>query len=259
MTIDESLYEYLGDCPVRKFIPRKPHPNGLEAFALACYIRVGESLIPVVLDLEPYMLGNEIAPQEAMILLHSRLRQRFPFLTPSLVVDSAFGSFDRMMEIINAGGRATMSMSAQVKPWLWKMLNWDCGLDEGRVALLSQHNIAIASFQVETEAHNLHQIKIISSACEIERNEDEEVIVLNVTDRREYRGKLEYLAHFSDGSEEWLSSKHFIDDDGTANLSWLDFARANDLNSAFSAYTQPQLKGNPHSLIIYSKLHIIMY
>lgn len=245
MVIDESIYEFEGECPVRKYIPRKPHPNGLETFGLASYLNIGTHRLPVVLDLEPYTIGNELTPQEAMIRLHSRIRDRFPQLVPSLVVDSAFGSFDRLEEIVDAGGNATMSMASQVKPWLWETLNWDCGLDQGRVALLPQHNVVVASYQVLSETGSWHQLKMISSACGIERADDEEKEVMNVDDRREARGRLEYLTHFSDGSEEWLAADQFIDVDGTVNLSWLNFVSAADLERAFSSFTQAQLKVLP--------------
>jgi hypothetical protein len=138
-----------------------------------------------------------------------------------------------------------MSMASQVMPWLWEMLNWDCGLNQGRAALLPNRNIAIASFQVLSESGDWHQLKMISSAGKIERVDEEgtrEKVALKVENRRKDGGHLQYHAHFSDGSDDWLTADHFIDDDGTATLSWLSFADEEDLRSAFSSFTQAQLK-----------------
>ncbi len=126
--VDESLYEYLGDCPVRRYIPRKPHPNGLLVYALAGYFRVGADDLPYVLDIEPYTLKNLVTAQDAMMTLFRRLRLKLPNFQPHLIVDSAFGSFDHMKEIVAEGGGATMSMPSQTKPWLWELLNFGCGV-----------------------------------------------------------------------------------------------------------------------------------
>jgi len=141
-----------------------------------------------------------------------------------------------------------MSMSANVKPWLWELLNWDCGEDEGRLALIRAQNIVVGSLQVITNTGSWHQIKIISSACTSEQIEREEVTVVAVSDRRETRGRLEYFTHWSDGDEDWVTANQFIDADGATNLTWLHFATEDDLSRAFSSYTQAQLKiGHVHS------------
>jgi hypothetical protein len=246
LVVDESIYEYNGDCPVRRYIPRKPHPNGLEVFGLAGLVRVGTYLLPFVYDFEPYTVGNAPTPQEAMIRLYSRLRARYALIRPSLVVDSAFGSFERLNEIMNAGGEATMSMSSKVKPWLWEMLDWDCAVDEGRVATIPDQGVVVSSFKVQTERGVVHQIKTISSAFESVVPDDSETIVLKVTDRRENRGQLEYLTHWLDGSTSWIPAAEFIDEDGTPTLPWLEFSDKNDLTLAYSAYALDQLKVHFH-------------
>ena len=95
LVVDESIYEFNGECPVKRHIPRKPHPNGLLCYGLSGYFLVGVDLIPYVLDFEPYSPTNSVSAQDAMIKLHHRLRARFPQLRPHLVVDSAFGSWTR--------------------------------------------------------------------------------------------------------------------------------------------------------------------
>jgi Transposase IS4 len=92
LVVDESIYDFEGRCPVKRYIPRKPHPNGLLVYGLAGLLTVGPQRLPYLLDIEPCTIGNEVGAQEAMIRLHSRLRLRSPRLRPSLIADSAFGS-----------------------------------------------------------------------------------------------------------------------------------------------------------------------
>jgi hypothetical protein len=224
---------------------RKPHPNGLLVYCLAGLMKAGIKRVPFVLDFEPYLLDNQIGPQEAMMRLHARLRRSHPQLTPHLIVDAAFGSFERLLEIKEAGGGATMSMSSIHKPWLWEMLDWGCGIDEGRTAYDPESGIVVSSFKVETKSPTTHQIKTISSCCMVILPRDQEAVVLRVSDRRPSRAAsnhFEYLAHFSDGTSQWLRSKHFIDDDGAITISWLTFADEDDLKMAFSSYTAEQLR-----------------
>lgn len=243
VVVDESLYEFNGQCPIRRYIPRKPHPNGLLNYCAACYFNVGADQLPVVLDMEPYLLDNQVAPQEALIRLHHRLHLRHAHLRLHVVADSAFGSFDRLAQLNAAGGDATMSMPSQTKPWLWELLDWNCGVDEGRVAFSPASSVVVSSFKVLSETNTLHQIKTISSGCRLETGEAAEEAVVNVTDRRDNAdGQREYLTHFADGRTDWLLARDFIDADGTTNLSWLTFADGDDLNRAFESFTANELR-----------------
>lgn len=189
--------------------------------------------------------------------LHSRLRERFPHFRPSHIADSAFGSFERLTEIQNSGGDATMSMSSRVKPF-WELLDWDCGVGEGRAAYIPDQKIVISSFKVVSERGDWHQIKMISSACDVALAEVEEPLVLRVSDRRHQRGQSQYLTHFSDGTAEWLPPENFIDLDGKTNASWLSFADENDLTTAFSDFTLAELQVGSLLSVRFFKIYIIM-
>jgi hypothetical protein len=243
LVVDESLYAFEGDCPVRRYIPRKPHPNGLLCYCMSGYFYVDTFEIPYVLDFEPYSLDNKVGPQDAMMALFSRLRERRPLHRPHLIVDSAFGSFQRLSEIVAAGGDATMSMPANAKPWLWALLDFNCTVDSGRLAFFPKEGFVVSSFKVMTEAGNEHQIKTISSGCELVQTGEEEDIVVQVRDRREDSdGDLQYLTEFLDGHTDWLMGRDFIDNDGTTNLAWLSFVNGDDLQATFLSYTHQQLK-----------------
>lgn len=202
LVVDESLYEFNGNCPIKRYIPRKPHPNGLLVYCLAGYFSVDGHEIPYVLDFEPYVLNNLVGAQDAMMALYNRLLERNPTLHPHLVVDSAFGSFDKPREIINTGGNATMSMPANTKAWLWELLDFKCGINEGRLAVLPDEDVVISSFKVLTESGHEHQIKTISSGCRLEEDPGEEEIVSRITQRRDGSHEVEYLTEFLDGHFE---------------------------------------------------------
>lgn len=138
-----------------------------------------------------------------------------------------------------------MSIASTVKPWLWELLDWNCGLDEGRLALVPEDNIVVSSFKVMSETGTLHQIKTISSGCVVEAQEEGEESVVKVSARRVADdGQLEYQTHFADGHSAWLLAGQFIDDDGTVNDAWLGFSNENDLEVAFGSFTLNQLKVN---------------
>jgi hypothetical protein len=242
LVVDESIYEYNGECPIRRYIPRKPHPNGLLVYGLAGYFFFGTESLPYCLDFEPYLLDNQVSPQAAMMKMLERLRDRCPTLTPHLIVDSAFGSLEKLREIRALGAHATMSMPATSLKGVWELLDFNCGIDEGRMAYIPNEGIVISSFKVLTESRETHVIKTISTGCEIEEDPGDEEEVNFILARREVNGVFEYQTEFKDGKRKWLPPQAFIDDDATVNLTWLHYAQEEDLLQVFKTYTQSQLK-----------------
>lgn len=202
--------------------------------------------MPFCLDFEPYVLENQVSAQDAMMILLSRLRQRKPHLKPHLVVDSAFGSFKKLKEITNVGGSATMSMAATVKPWLWELLDFKCGINEGRLAFLPDDNIVVSSFKVLTEAGKEHQIKTISSGCRLADACDAEEIVQKIVGRTTKENTTLYETQFMDGRTRFLTAQQFIDEDGTINLSWLSFVNDSEIENALEYFTLDELKVSTH-------------
>jgi len=99
LVVDESLYAFEGKSPAKRYIPRKPHPNGLLVYGLACEALIETQSLPFCLDFEPIVDKVRFSAQDAMMALHSRLRERFPNRPFHFVVDSAFGSFERLEEL----------------------------------------------------------------------------------------------------------------------------------------------------------------
>jgi len=236
------MFQYRGHKAPLQFISAKPHPIGYMVYGLAGDVSVGGELMPIVLDFEPRSYGNLVSAQEAMMRLHSRLRTRVPHLHPHLVVDSAFGSFSRLDELVEAGGGATMSASQAGKDWLWEMLDWKCGVNEGRAAFIPDKNIVVSSFKLQSENGDYHQLKIISSGCQVNVSPGAEEVVLKVTACRENDGRFEYCTHFADGQILWLPIEHFMDEDGTTNIAWLNYVKLEDLEEELWNFTLNRLK-----------------
>lgn len=254
--IDESMFAFNGQCPVKRYIPRKPHPNGLLAYGLAGYLLVGSYEIPIVYDYEPYHLENLVGPQDAMMRLLRRIRKRRPEVKLNLFVDSAFGSFERMREIneegtstidrfklLFRGADATMSMPANCEKGVWELLDWNCGLDAGRTAFVPESRLIVSSYKVVSEStQKEHQIKTILSGATITQPNSNEETVLQVLARKEEDGIFKYQAIFASGELHWLPARDFIDVEGVISDAWLTFAKEVDLKSALSLFTASQLK-----------------
>ena len=72
---------------------RKPHPNGLLIYLLACAVEHPGRLngLPFIIDFLPHLVVNDTAPDDTIL----QFQQRWPFRTipfPDILGDAAFGS-----------------------------------------------------------------------------------------------------------------------------------------------------------------------
>lgn len=109
LVIDESIYEYLGECPTHVHIPRKPHPDGLLAYGLSGYSSILK--LPILIDVEPYVKGNVLSARMSAEKLADRLLEAHPTLKPHIVMDSLFGSFKDINSYHLKGISLTVSMA----------------------------------------------------------------------------------------------------------------------------------------------------
>lgn len=100
------------------------------------------------------------------------------------IVDSGFGSFFLMDEIMESGATATMSMPSNTKKWLWGALDRSCGIDCGRTAWNPDTGLLVSSFKVISETGKVHQIKTLASGFHITPPEDSEICISAVTASR---------------------------------------------------------------------------
>lgn len=157
-----------------------------------------------------------------------------------------------IFKMIFVGANATMSMPATCEKPVWAMLDWRCGLDEGRTAIIPETGLLVSSFKVMSEGSGKeHQIKTIVSGATCVPLVVDEDIVLSVVEKRQEGSKTLYKTLFASGEHRWLLARDFIDDDGTVNDQWLTFVDLNDLREAFSSFTEAKLKVCTNAFILY--------
>lgn len=218
-----------------RYIPRKPHPNGLLSYGMAGYTAVEK--MPIVLDLDPHLPGHRTHAHQALRTLMRRLKKAHPSLTPHVIADSAFGSFTTLEQMRDLGAHATFSMPSNQRAWLWEMLAWDCTLSSGRTALLpidGGDELAVVSvYHVKSESARIIDIRTLSTGFTWTRPESGESAVTRIGSRRtSNNGTFEYETYWGDGNVSWHQARSFMDDDGTFNISWLKVATAEDVRDA---------------------------
>lgn len=249
VVIDESIYEYLGESPVHvsdtsllcfslttsRYIPRKPHPNGLLSYGMAGYTAIER--LPILLCLDPHLPGHRCSPHLSLETLVKRLTKAHPTLSPHVVADSAFGSFSTIEKMRNLGAHATFSMPMTQRPWLWEALAWDCPLTSGRTAQLpildGAEHVFASIFHVKSESDKIIDIRTLTSGWTWSVPESAEWAVASVGARRANdAGVFEYETRWGDGTTTWQQARSFMDEDGTFNISWLKVATAEDVRDA---------------------------
>lgn len=258
LVVDESVYEYFGSSPCHMFIPRKPHPNGLMSYGLSGYTAVMK--LPMLLDIEPWVPLNKYSARQSALRLVDRLIAAFPALSPHVVMDSLFGSFVDIHTYYSKGVCVTMSMAETPNKWLWDMLTWRCPLNSGRAAILPlestyDHFIA-SSYHVESDSGKIIDIRTVSSAFSFAEPERAEDVVATVSARRVNEFDFfEYETHWADGDVTWQQAQSFMDDDGTFNFKWLEFAQKEDIRAVLATLTNDRLSEicAHHSLKVFSQ------
>jgi hypothetical protein len=89
-----------------------------------------------------------------------------------------------MDDLIASGSTATMSMPANSRKWLWEALDYGCGIDSGRTAVVPGTNLLVNSFKVMSETGNLHQIKTICTGFDIQFPKLTEYLIVRIFDSR---------------------------------------------------------------------------
>ena len=75
---DETIFAWEGACAegLRKYIPRKPHPNGFESFGMCGWTYVEGTKQPVLLYSEPCdTVSHNPSPHEAFLALTARFQK----------------------------------------------------------------------------------------------------------------------------------------------------------------------------------------
>lgn len=135
-----------------------------------------------------------------------------------------------------------MSMSSITGQWMWELLGYNCGVDEGRTAYSAERDLLVSIFKVINAKKKVIQIRTIMSGCVVKRPERKEFIVQKVISKRRQGKHLEYETKLAGYPVEWLPPSSFISDNGTVNQQWLNFAEDDDLLEAFMSFTHKKLQ-----------------
>lgn len=244
LVVDESVYEFFGSCPCHVFIPRKPHPNGLLSYGLSGYTAVMK--LPMLLDVEPWVPLNKFSGRESGARLINRFSKAFPALRPHIIMDSLFGSFSDLEDYYSKGVFVTMSMTEKPNQWLWDLLVWKCPLNSGRAALMplegTEDHYLASSYHVESDSGKMIDIRTITSAFSFEEPERAEDMVASILSRRSGdEGFFEYETLWTAGDTTWEQARSFMDDDGTFNYKWLEFAEEEDIRACLLSLNNDHL------------------
>jgi hypothetical protein len=101
VTFDETIFEFQPGSKSKEdaeknrdpipvvFIPSKPHPNGLLCYFFG--VRMQNTLLPYMFDLEPHISFPQVSPQGALLNCINRWIYHYK---SHIVADSAFGSLN---------------------------------------------------------------------------------------------------------------------------------------------------------------------
>jgi len=136
--VDETIYSFYSKndetCPQR-FIPRKPHPNGLLTYPAAVKTQKGPYLVDVEIDHRVDALNPRAALQ--------RLAERWSFCWGNLchvIFDAGFSGELPQLILGDLNLRYTASFNQGHKKWLFDVLKKYCQLNKS-LAVIDRNNI----------------------------------------------------------------------------------------------------------------------
>ncbi len=123
LAVDEAMWKY--HCanvdpsnpnpPPTRYIPRKPHPNGM-----LCYILAGKTPFgPFAFDIQEDICEYKLNPRCALLSFQSRWKGAHK---PHIVVDSGFSGDDVILASADNGFKITGSFNKAHKLWLFQLL-----------------------------------------------------------------------------------------------------------------------------------------
>ena len=121
--IDEAMFSFQSKdehCP-KRYIPRKPHPNGLLAYVAALKTSCGA---PYVFDIEGDVDVDKMNPRSALLAMMERFP--WPHLTPHVAIDAGFSGEESMKILLDKGVFFTSAVNTNHKRWLHDLLSRNC-------------------------------------------------------------------------------------------------------------------------------------
>jgi len=146
-TIDESVIAYHPSRKIKEeaeargepipvvFIPRKPHPNGLENFLLTTNVfnplNPSKSLY-FTLSIFPHLHSHDVASEALKFLINSWPSSH---ALPHVIGDAAFGTLENINLITQKNGLVTFSITPNFMDWFWDVLSYSVPPSHWRAAV----------------------------------------------------------------------------------------------------------------------------
>jgi len=151
------------------YVPRKPHPNGLECFLACTYVENpgNAAQVPYVCSIVPHLKANDYTSIGAA----EKIVRGWPEALgkPHYFADAAFGNIRLVSETAGTGSEMTASVSANHLGVLWRALS--CSLPTGcwRAAVnRSQRLVASVHCGVDGDGHRTYQNVLSTNwTCEV--------------------------------------------------------------------------------------------
>jgi hypothetical protein len=151
------------------YVPRKPHPNGLECFLACTYVENpgNAAQVPYVCSIVPHLKANDYTSIGAA----EKIVRGWPEALgkPHYFADAAFGNIRLVSETAGTGSEMTAPVSANHLGVLWRALS--CSLPTGcwRAAVnRSQRLVASVHCGVDGDGHRTYQNVLSTNwTCEV--------------------------------------------------------------------------------------------
>lgn len=134
--VDETIYAYAGKDPgsPKRFIPRKPHKNGLLSFGAGFFTDHGPYLFDVVPD---YIFNQPLNGRAAL----RAIVERWPWTTDfHVVVDAGFSGDQEHQLLGDLSCKFTASINQAHKKWLVDLLKKYCDYEK-HIAVIDAHGL----------------------------------------------------------------------------------------------------------------------
>ena len=141
LAIDEALYAYEGDSPVRRYFPRKPHKTG-HLIYLICS-KMNRTNLPFVHWMYPIlpkilkMLNKDVKELNQIVLhfVEKLSLQEYDLVGTHVIFDAAFTSIDLAKELLKYGLRCTGSISSNKAPKWFPVIERNLDVGTGRTLI----------------------------------------------------------------------------------------------------------------------------
>jgi hypothetical protein len=164
----KAIAEAKGDPIPVVYMPRKPHPNGLEFMLLMTFIRHSGYDLPYMLDILPHLAAQDCNPPDIIKQFVERYPQVEP--PPHLVTDAGFPTPDLVNFLIDHGWTFTSSTPSKMWTNVWNVLSQGLHHHSWRCAQHESGIIASCHLNMNDKNEPSYQYVLTNAAVPVESN-----------------------------------------------------------------------------------------